>query len=67
MKFTARQIEYLESAIEMEGLRITCVDDDIFGNVLGDIRGNVLGDVWGSVKGYVGNDVKGDVFRGCLR
>jgi len=65
MKFTARQIEYLESAIEMEGLRIACVDADIFGHVLGDVKGHVEGDVkghvCGDVKGGVWGDVKGNV------
>ena len=58
MKFTAEQQKYLESNIEMDGLRITCVDDDIFGNVLGNIHGNVYGgvrgNVWGTVKGKEG-------------
>ena len=53
MKFTAEQIKYLERVIEMAGLRITCVDDNIFGSVKGDILGNVLGEVFGDVFGPV--------------
>tara|TARA_R110002126_G_scaffold41992_2_gene121755 strand:- start:2415 stop:2609 length:195 start_codon:yes stop_codon:yes gene_type:complete len=45
MKFTAEQIAYLERVIEMEDLRITCVDADIFGNIHGNIYGYVKGGV----------------------
>ena len=45
MKFTADQIEYLEHVITMKDLRITCVDDDIFGNIHGNIYGYVKGGV----------------------
>ena len=53
MKFTAEQIAYLERVIEMEGLRLVIIQDevvDIYGNVLGDIYGDVWGDVEGDVR-----------------
>ena len=53
MKFTAEQQAYLERVIEMEGLRITCVDDDIYGDVEGSVWGNLWGDVKGGVWGTV--------------
>ena len=59
MKFTAEQQAYLERVIDMDGFRITCVDDDIYGDVKGDVFGDVKGAVYGKVKG----DVIGDVFR----
>ena len=42
MKFTAEQIEYLERVIEMEGLRLVIIQDEV---------GNVWGNVWGDVRG----------------
>ena len=56
MKFTAEQIEYLERVIEMEGLRLVIIQDEVgnvWGNVRGDVRGTLLGNVWGDVRGDV--------------
>ena len=52
MKFTAEQIEYLERVIEMEGLRLVIIQDEV-GDVRGDVRGTLLGNVWGDVRGDV--------------
>ena len=60
MKFTTEQIEYLESAIVMEGLDITEVKTHIKGGVRGSVLGDVEGNVWGSVKG----NVRGNVWEG---
>ena len=64
MKFTADQIEYLESVIEMDGLDIIKVKAHIWGNVdgnvYGDVEGDVRGDVWGDVEGDVGGTVDGE-------
>ena len=38
MKFTAKQQEYLESVIELEGLRIASIHDEV-GHVWGDVKG----------------------------
>ena len=73
MKFTAEQQAYLERVIDMEDLCITCVDDDISGNVYGDVdtvfgdvrgdaHGDVLGNVYGGVIGNVWGDVVGNVW-----
>ena len=57
MKFTAEQQAYLERNIDMDGLDIIEVDDDIYGDVLGDVYGYVIG----NVLGYVRGDVRGTV------
>ena len=55
MKLTAEQIEYLESNIEMEGLRIMgashSVKVDVHGCIAGYLRGTIRGNVWGTEKG----------------
>tara|TARA_R110000765_G_scaffold402448_1_gene498237 strand:+ start:55 stop:231 length:177 start_codon:yes stop_codon:yes gene_type:complete len=57
MKFTAEQIEYLGSVIEMEGLDITRVKDHIWGNV----DGYVTGHIWDNLKGDTHRNVFGEV------
>ena len=61
MKFTAEQIERLESVIDMDGLDITEVKTHIKGDVLGPIHGDVEGYIKGTVWGYVEGKVKGTV------
>ena len=51
MKFTAEQIEYLERVIEMEGLRLVIIQDEVvdtYGNVWGDVAGDVRDSFLGS-------------------
>ena len=65
MKFTAEQIERLESVIEMDGLDIIKVRCSIYGPVEGTVCGDVFGDVYGDVKEDVwgtvdGGDTSGD-------
>ena len=62
MKFTAKQIEYLENNIEMVGLDITEVNANIKGNVGGSVLGYVGGSVWGDVKRNVYGDVGGNIY-----
>jgi len=51
MKFTAEQIAYLERVIEMEGLRLVIIQDEVvdnYGNVWRDVGGDVRDSFLGS-------------------
>ena len=61
MKFTAEQIKYLESNIEMVGLKIIQVKDTLYGDVKGHVKGTIYGDVFGDVKGYVLGGIWGPI------
>ena len=66
MKFTAKQLERLQSVIKMDGLDIIEVGQDIAGSVIGHVRGNIEGAVFGSVNGSVEGDVRDDVYGNVL-
>lgn len=61
-KFTAQQIEYLESHIEFLDAEDVERGFSVLGSVGGNVWGDVKGDVWGDVKGSVLGDVEGNVW-----